>query len=855
MQALASCVAGLATGLVLAADPPAPLPSPVHRFQARSAAQAQRWQTTARETLARLLFGGSVPARVPLDPQVLRRIPVPAGGHVLEELSLASLPDRRVHAWLARPDPTHEPVGAVLALHGHGGTGEQIVKGTGPYWYGRALAEMGWVVISPDIGQHELQHTNWSLMGERVWDALVCVDHLVTRPEVDPGRLVVAGLSLGGETTMYVAALDTRLKAACSSGWLTTVANMKRGHCPCWQFPGLEANFDFADIFACVAPRPLVFELGEKERAPGGFPVAIGRDAFAHVKRAYRTFGAENDVTLTVHPGGHVFLGQDFWPVARAALDPAWPWTRNRDGTPEELLRRGEIARRCFARALGVLDGWWQARDPATGLVPRRIDQAVWAPNDNGADLFPFLALTAWALAPERLDTVLETLPRERNLTTRWQGLPDWFNLTNRTFLYPTLDTNRLVFCAAEYCKDGLLPMTEAMGQGPWIPRLRELLDAIVATAPVPTDWGPIPANDTEVNGELLQAFCRTWFMTAHPPYLEMALRIADAYCLEVLPGAGFIPPYRWDFQAHRPLANTFSLNDHGNEIVGGLSELAVAVQTADPARAARYRAALERMAQTLLAHARNADGFWVQRIEPTTCKTLDAATPDTWGYALAGIDTLARVWRESFGRQSVRQALRHLDRPPYLNWQGADSYADSIEGGLLLLNRYPEKAGALWLDRILPIFLGKQGPTGVVEGWYGDGNYARTALMAGWYHTQGTRCLPWHPQLRWGAQRRGSMLRVILESATNWSGRLVFDQPRHRLHFRLPFNYPRLNEFPEWFTVDATIPYQVQTDQTPPAVHSGADLAAGLPISLRAGQPLLLTVRPAARGDANRIP
>ena len=137
------------------------------------------------------------------------------------------------------------------------------------------------MIIAPDVGQHELQHTNWSLMGERTWDALRCLDYLVTLPEVDPERLAVAGLSLGGETTMYVAALDERVRVACSSGWLTTVANMKNGHCPCFNFPGLEESFDFSDIFACVAPRILFCELGERERAPGGFPVEIGRQALA----------------------------------------------------------------------------------------------------------------------------------------------------------------------------------------------------------------------------------------------------------------------------------------------------------------------------------------------------------------------------------------------------------------------------------------------------------------------------------------------------------------------------------------------------------------------------------------------
>ena len=86
-----------------------------------------------------------------------------------------------------------------------------MVRGQSLYWYGRALAASGLIVIAPDIGQHELQHPNWSLMGERTWDAWRCVDYLATRPEVDTNRLAVAGLSLGGETTMYVAALDERL--------------------------------------------------------------------------------------------------------------------------------------------------------------------------------------------------------------------------------------------------------------------------------------------------------------------------------------------------------------------------------------------------------------------------------------------------------------------------------------------------------------------------------------------------------------------------------------------------------------------------------------------------------------------
>jgi len=298
-----------------------------YRFDATDVPSARRWQARSRSELFKLMMGGGVPPAGPLDPQVLSCQTNATEGLVFEELSLRSLADRRVHAWLARPLRIEGRTGATLALHGHGGTGEQVVRGQELYWYGRALAALGQVVIAPDIGQHDLQHANWSLMGERTWDALRCVDYLVTRPEVDTDRLAVAGLSLGGETTMYVAALDERLKLACSSGWLTTIENMKQGHCPCWNFPGLEARFDFSDIFACVAPRELVLEIGERERAPGGFPVPVAQAAFAELQTAYRALEARAQVELVVHPGGHVFDGVRFWERLARLGEPPSPAT------------------------------------------------------------------------------------------------------------------------------------------------------------------------------------------------------------------------------------------------------------------------------------------------------------------------------------------------------------------------------------------------------------------------------------------------------------------------------------------------------------------------------------------------
>lgn len=812
------------------------------QFKARTPGEAGRWRSTARRELLKSLVGGDAPRRCELEAVVLSRRENPVEGFAIEELSLRTLPDRRVHAWLAVPLQPKGKVGGVLALHGHGGSGEEVVYGESLYGYGRSLVEMGYAVISPDIGQHELQHTNWSLMGERVWDSLRCVDYLASRPEVNPSRLAVAGLSLGGETTMYVAALDERLKVACSSGWLTTTTNMLNGHCPCWNFPGLRENFEFSDIFAMIAPRALVCELGTRERAPGGFPVEIGSRAFEEVRNAYRVSGGSEAPELTVHDQGHVFDGRALWPLLRKHLgvDPVWRVAGSDAG---EARRRAVLARRTFRQALRVFEGWWATRDPVTGLYPRRVNQPVWAPNDNAADMLPFLALTTYFLAPARLDEVLAVMPVERRLTTRFDGLPDWYALTNRAWLYPALDTNRMVFCAAEYCKDGLIPMTEVMGRGPWFDRMTELVDAIFRNAPVASGFGALPAEDTEVNGEMLQVLCRLYWMTGDERYRSWGERIASAYCFEVLEKTGGIPAARWDFTRHVIKTDDFSLNDHGNEVVGGLSEWAVVARYSKHPKAALFQEALERMALKLLGCARNADGLWIQRIKPSNAQVADASTPDTWGYALTGVATLARLDGKTYGDDALRAAFAGLRKPAYATWIGADSYADSIEGGLLLHNRLPSRDVDEWLPRVTPILLGFQKRGGIVEGWYGDGNTARTELMLGLYWTCGIHPMAWSEDLLLGAVPKGRGVLGVVSSRKAWTGRLIFDRPRHRLHMGLPMNYPRLNEFPEWFTVEAGKTYRVRGLEGRPQLLPGTLLAEGLNVELKAGEERLFEV------------
>jgi hypothetical protein len=58
-----------------------------------------------------------------------------------------------------------------------------------------------------------------------------------------------------------------------------------------------------------------------------------------------------------------------------------------------------------------------------------------------------------------------------------------------------------------------------------------------------------------------------------------------------------------------------------------------------------------------------------------------------------------------------------------------------------------------------------------------------------------------------------------------------------------LPLDYTRINQFPEWFTVQADARYQVKLGSGRSQNKTGAQLAEGIPMKLKAGQTLLVEV------------
>ena len=176
-----------------------------------------------------------------------------------------------------------------------------------------------------------------------------------------------------------------------------------------------------------------------------------------------------------------------------------------------------------------------------------------------------------------------------------------------------------------------------------------------------------------------------------------------------------------------------------------------------------------------------------------------------------------------------------------------ADGYADSIEGAITLINREPVASAADWIDAEIKTMWGRQHPDGIIEGWHGDGNSARTSLMYALWKTQGTTVQPWRADVRYGAALEGNALCISLVADQPWQGKLIFDKQRHKLNMHLPLDYPRINQFPEWFTALDGARYEVQNLKTgDKRIRTGKELLDGLDISLEAGQEIRWTITPA---------
>jgi dienelactone hydrolase len=316
------------------------------------------------------------PPLVAPDAEVLERVEL--DDHIRERIAFSTARDMRVPGYLLLPRNLRGPAPAIIDLHSHGGMflfGKEKVIDFGrnhpamtvyheQNYDGRptatALVRRGYVVVTIDafyFGERRAlfdadlaagwDRTRYSLDQVRdlnqkcrtkeatlakslifagttwpgivSWDDRRTVDYLVSRPEVDRRRIGCLGISMGGYRTMYLAALDERIRAACLTGFMSTVRPMLRAHVDTHSWvhyvPGLHDYLDWPDLATLAAPRALLVQQCEQDRL---FPLSGMRDALARIEAGYTLAGCRDQFAGRFYDVPHRFT--------RAMQDDAFAW-------------------------------------------------------------------------------------------------------------------------------------------------------------------------------------------------------------------------------------------------------------------------------------------------------------------------------------------------------------------------------------------------------------------------------------------------------------------------------------------------------------------------------------------------
>jgi len=149
------------------------------------------------------------------------------------------------------------------------------------------------------------------------------------------------------------------------------------------------------------------------------------------------------------------------------------------------------------------------------------------------------------------------------------------------------------------------------------------------------------------------------------------------------------------------------------------------------------------------------------------------------------------------------------------------------------------------WIDSEMQVMFAMQQPDGIIGGWHGDGNFARTAIMYSLWKSQGATIQPWRADVIFGAKKTENETYFVLTAETDWEGKLVFDAPRHKTILHLPVDYPRINQFPEWFTAEVAKEYSISSSQKAlTGQYSGKQLVEGIPVKLKVGEKLIFNIQ-----------
>ena len=148
------------------------------------------------------------------------------------------------------------------------------------------------------------------LMKKVLTDAMNGISLLYGLPFVDTDRIGTLGHSYGGNTVLFLSALDERVSFACASGSACTFEyRMKHGTGieMASVIPNFHGKYDIDDLVALTAPRKLLIVSSDEDKYSMDAPEIVEKAG-----KAYAELGAVQNLEHKRYPGGHALTEERF---------------------------------------------------------------------------------------------------------------------------------------------------------------------------------------------------------------------------------------------------------------------------------------------------------------------------------------------------------------------------------------------------------------------------------------------------------------------------------------------------------------------------------------------------------------
>jgi dienelactone hydrolase len=227
---------------------------------------------------------------------------------------------------LALPRGARGPAPLVIAQHGIGSFPERVFGVDDPqnlyHDYGHALLEAGFAVLAPanlrgveprNRIERLARLAGTSLPGLELARMQALLTAALADRRIDPKRVGMWGISLGGMATMFWMPLEPRIHAGVCCAWFNHRRNkmaIPDSRYSCFLdtkeehafFHGWLTEFTDSDTMSLICPRPLLVQTGKRDGI-AWWPQVI--EEFEASKDHYRSLGIPERIEMALHGGGH----------------------------------------------------------------------------------------------------------------------------------------------------------------------------------------------------------------------------------------------------------------------------------------------------------------------------------------------------------------------------------------------------------------------------------------------------------------------------------------------------------------------------------------------------------------------